>query len=196
MKHTWKRTFDVVMSAFGLIIFGWMILVCWLIASIETGSNGMFIQTRIGRGGIPFRIYKIKTMYNPNAASRSTVTLARSMPITPFGKIMRRYKLDELPQLLNVFVGQMSFVGPRPDVAGFADQLSGSDRIVLTLRPGITGPASLEFRNEEDVLSDVDNPEEYNRTVIWPAKVALNKIYARDFGFWSDIHYIIRTIMR
>lgn len=196
MRHLIKRLFDIAASAFGLIVFGWLIIACWIIASIDTRSNGFFVQTRIGRHGKPFKIVKIKTMRNRGADTRSSVTTASMAEITPSGRIMRRFKLDELPQLWNVLIGNMSFVGPRPDVPGFADQLEGADRKVLSLRPGITGPASLAFRDEETLLATVDDPEHYNHTIIWPEKVRLNKHYADTFSLSGDIRYIMKTILK
>lgn len=193
MRYAIKRLVDVVLSFSGLLVFGPVILACFMIAAIETRSNGFFLQERIGQGGKRFKIIKIKTMKNRGAANRSTVTVATSSSITRSGQVFRRLKLDELPQLINVFKGDMSLVGPRPDVPGFADKLEGEDRIILTLRPGITGPASLAFRNEEELLAEVPDPEAYNRDIVWPAKVALNREYAENFGFWLDIKYILKT---
>lgn len=195
MKHLVKRSTDIILSAIGLLVLGWIIAICWVIAAIETRSNGFFYQERIGRHGREFRIIKIKTMHNANGGGRSTVTTSNSFNITRSGRVFRRFKLDELPQLINVLTGEMSFVGPRPDVAGFADRLRGEDRIILSLRPGITGPASLAFRDEEDILARVYDPEAYNAKVIWPKKVAMNREYAENFGFWSDLKLIFRTLL-
>ena len=196
MRHILKRATDIGLSTFGLLVFGWAIVLCWVIAAIETRSNGFFLQRRVGRNGKLFRIIKIKTMYNKGLDQRSSVTSSTTSPITRSGQVFRRFKLDELPQLINVLKGDMSFVGPRPDVPGFADKLEGNDRIILSVRPGITGPASLSFRNEEEILAGVSDPETHNREVLWPAKVKLNLEYVRDFGFWSDMKYIIKTVLR
>lgn len=123
-----------------------------------------------------------------------SITTAADSRITLIGKLLRKFKLDELPQLWNVFTGKMSFVGPRPDVPGYADKLEGSDRKILELRPGITGPASIYFRNEEELLAGVENPKEYNDAVIWPRKVQLNLEYLDNWGFWKDIGYILVTL--
>ena len=195
MRHLVKRTADIGLSTCGLILFGWVIAICWLIASIETRSNGLFLQERIGRNGRGFRIIKIKTMFDLGASMRSPVTTATNSSITRSGRVFRRFKLDELPQLFNVLVGDMSLVGPRPDVPGFADRLEGEDRIILSLRPGITGPASLAFRDEETILATVPDPESYNTEVIWPTKVALNREYAKSFGFWSDMKLILKSFL-
>ena len=195
MKHIIKRLFDLIASFYGLLFLGPLIILCFIIATIETRSNGFFLQERIGRNGKTFRIIKIKTMNNNTTRYRSTVTVSNSAYITRSGRFFRRFKLDELPQLINVFKGEMSLVGPRPDVPGFGDKLTGGDRIILSLRPGITGPALLAFRDEEELLAEVHNPEAYNRNVIWPAKVALNREYAENFSFWSDIKYIFQTVL-
>lgn len=194
MRDFNKRTFDIVLSVAGLLALWWVILLCWVVAAVETRSNGFFSQTRIGRHGQPFRIHKIKTMVNRGAASRSHVTTRGMGGITRSGRIFRRFKLDELPQLWNVLKGEMSFVGPRPDMPGFADALQGEARAILDLRPGITGPASLHFRNEEEILAGVDDPERYNRDVIWPEKVRLNLDYRRHHSLAGDVRHIIATL--
>ncbi len=124
----------------------------------------------------------------------TTVTTTNNPRITRTGAFLRRFKLDELPQLVNIIAGDMSFVGPRPDVPGYADKLEGEDRAILTIRPGITGPASLEFRNEEETLAEVEDPEKYNLEVIWPKKVKINRAYIEQYTFAKDIIYILKTI--
>ncbi len=127
--------------------------------------------------------------------SKNHITTVNDKRITGFGKFLRSTKLDELPQLYNVLIGDMSFVGPRPDVEGYADVLKGEDRIILTVRPAITGPATIKFADEELILSLQDNPQEYNDTVLWPQKVAINKIYIENWSFAKDIGYIIKTVL-
>ena len=122
------------------------------------------------------------------------ITTSKDPRITKFGHFLRKTKLDELPQLWNVLIGQMSFVGPRPDVPGYADQLEGDDKIILSVKPGITGPASLAFKDEEELLAQKDNPKQYNDEVIWPQKVKINKDYIRNYSFKNDIKYIIETV--
>lgn len=151
-----------------------------------------FLQKRVGENGKLFTIIKIKTMY-PNKKG-STVTTANDSRITKSGKFFRKYKIDELPQLINVLKGDMSFVGPRPDVPGYADKLEGEDRIILSIKPGITGPASLKYKNEEEILANVENPNEYNDKVIWPDKVKINKEYIKNWSLKKDIEYIIKTL--
>ncbi|MGD9212852.1 MAG: sugar transferase [Desulfobacteraceae bacterium] len=193
LQRILKRGFDICLSLLGLAAFGWLILICWVISTLDTKQNGLFLQERIGRQGKIFKIIKIRTM-RPIKGVTSVVTTRQDPRITHIGAILRKFKLDELPQLINIFVGQMSFVGPRPDVAGFADLLQGEDRIILTIRPGITGPASLAFRNEEELLADCDEPEIYNREVIFPAKVKMNYQYIKEYSFSKDIKYIADTL--
>ncbi|MFC1581252.1 sugar transferase, partial [Thermodesulfobacteriota bacterium] len=188
------RTLDVTGAAVGLLLTGWIILPAFIAASVDTRSNGFFIQKRVGRYGWVFRVVKIRTMRLSNDVD-TTVTTARDPRITALGRFFRRTKIDELPQLLNVFMGDMSFVGPRPDVPGFADKLQGADRIILSLRPGITGPATLSYREEEVLLAQVEDPERYNNEVIFPEKVRLNREYIETYSFWSDIGFILKTLL-
>lgn len=188
-----KRSFDVVFSFLGLILFGWLIVLAWMFASLDTRSNGFFMQNRVGMYGEKFRVIKIKTM-RPIIGFDTTVTSETDPRITKLGGFLRATKIDELPQLFNVLLGQMSFVGPRPDVPGYADVLEGNDRIVLSVRPGITGPASLKFRNEESLLALQKDPDSYNRDVIWPEKVKINVQYIVNWKFSNDIRYIFRTV--
>lgn len=189
-----KRSFDFLVSATGLIITGWIIILAYIAASVDTGKSGFFAQTRIGKNGKPFTVIKIRTMrYIPTI--ETTVTTIDDPRITPLGRFFRRAKIDELPQLINVFLGHMSFVGPRPDVPGFADTLSGNDRILLSVRPGITGPATLKYKNEEELLAKQADPERYNREVIFPDKVRLNREYIENYSFGKDIASIFKTIM-
>ena len=192
-QKTVKRGFDIVLSVVAISLTWWLMLVAWVVATLETKSNGLFIQERIGKNAKPFHIYKIKTM-KPVRGMESTVTTKRDSRITRSGAFFRKSKIDELPQLFNVLLGQMSFVGPRPDVAGFADRLEGEDRLVLSVQPGITGPASLKYRNEEILLSEQKDPERYNREVIWPDKVRINKTYIESWSLKKDIDYLIGTI--
>ena len=190
---TVKRAFDLTLSFIGLILSGWLIIIAWVVASIETKSNGFFLQKRIGQFGKPFSVIKIKTMNNRKEVD-TTVTTINDQRITQSGMFFRRSKIDELPQLINVFLGHMSFVGPRPDVPGFADLLDGDDRVILSLKPGITGPATLKYKDEETLLSNHDDPEKYNREVIYPDKVRINKEYINNYSLLSDFHYIFKTI--
>jgi len=188
-----KRAFDLFFAVLGLLAVWWLILLAWIVASIDTRSNGFFVQKRVGRNGKIFWVVKIKTM-RPVAEIDTTVTRRGDPRITPLGAFFRRTKIDELPQLWNVLFGDMSFVGPRPDVPGFADKLQGEERAMLSIRPGITGPATLKYRNEEELLAAQDDPEAYNRDVIWPDKVRTNLQYIQEWSLWSDCCYIFRTI--
>lgn len=189
-----KRTFDFFAALLGLALLWGLILICWLIASIETKSNGLFMQTRVGRHGKHFKILKIKTMM-PDIKYNTTVTKSRDPRITRSGAIFRKTKLDELPQLWNVLVGEMSFVGPRPDVPGYADKLDESVKsVLLSVRPGITGPASLAYRNEEIILENQPDPQRYNDEVVYPDKVRINLEYVSNWRFITDIKYIFLTI--
>jgi lipopolysaccharide/colanic/teichoic acid biosynthesis glycosyltransferase len=187
-----KRSFDLLVAATGLLLGGWLILLAWLLASIDTGGNGFFMQQRIGRNGKPFRVVKIKTMRD--TAGGTTVTQRGDPRITRVGALLRKLKIDELPQLFNVLVGSMSLVGPRPDVSGFADCLQGTDRLMLSIAPGITGPATLKYRDEETLLAEQPDPEQHNRDVIWPDKVQINLHYVRNWSFASDLRYILQTL--
>ncbi|MEM7745722.1 MAG: sugar transferase [Pseudomonadota bacterium] len=187
-----KRTFDIVLAASGLLLLWPVIGVTWWLAARDTGAGGFFRQSRIGRFGTPFQVVKIRTMRATEGGT--TVTTKNDARITPLGAKLRRWKLDELPQLWNVLVGEMSFVGPRPDVPGFMDALEGRDRDLLELRPGITGPATLKYRDEEEILAAQPDPERYNAEVIWPDKVAINCAYLRDYSLRRDLGYIWRTV--
>ena len=190
-----KRAFDITVSFIGLCFSWWLIFIAWLVATIETRSNGFFIQERIGLHGKPFKVIKIKTMYQRKEIG-SSVTTVNDARISKSGNFFRRSKIDELPQLINVLLGEMSFVGPRPDVAGFADNLSPEDQVVLTIRPGITGPATLKYRDEESLLAEQENAEVYNLEVIYPDKIMINKQYIANYSFIQDLRYIILTIFK
>ena len=188
-----KRLFDISVALPGLIVSTPVIVVAVAISTLDTREWGIFGQERVGRNGTTCRIHKIRSMRSSQAFT-TTVTASSDPRITRFGGILRRTKVDELIQLWDVLVGRMSLVGPRPDVPGWADCLVGDDRVVLSVRPGITGPASIEFRDEEKLLSEQADPETYNREVIWPQKVALNKEYVANWTLAGDVAYIIRTI--
>ena len=189
-----KRAFDTVLSIVGIGLTWWIMLFAWIVATIETKSNGLFVQKRVGKDAKVFHVFKIKTMKNIDRAE-TQVTTKNDSRITKSGAFFRKTKIDELPQLFNVLLGSMSFVGPRPDVPGFADRLGGKDRVILQVRPGITGPASLKYRNEEELLAKQKDPERYNREIIWPDKVAINKTYVQHWSLKKDISYIVQTIL-
>ncbi|MCF6445720.1 sugar transferase [Nereida sp. MMG025] len=188
-----KRGFDFTVALCGLLVLWPVIAVTWVLARRDTGASGFFVQERIGQHGQPFRVVKLRTMRNVGG---TTVTTANDARITPLGAKLRRYKLDELPQLWNVLKGEMSFVGPRPDVAGYMDLLPEEDRVLLSLRPGITGPATLKYRREEEVLAQQDDPQAYNDTVIWPDKVRINREYLANWSLATDLRLIKETILK
>jgi lipopolysaccharide/colanic/teichoic acid biosynthesis glycosyltransferase len=188
-----KRAFDVFFAVVALALTWWLIILSFIVSSIDTRKSGFFTQARVGRNGKLFRIVKIRTMRDI-PAYETTVTQSDDARITRIGRLFRKTKIDELPQLINVLLGHMSFVGPRPDVPGFADQLSGDDRLILLVRPGITGPATLRFRDEEDILAKRPDPEKYNRDVIFPEKVRLNREYVENYSFLGDLRYVFKTV--
>ena len=189
-----KRSFDLALSVAGLLATCWIILPAWVLASLDTKASGFFIQQRIGRHGKPFALIKLRTMRLEKSPS-TYVTTSQDPRITCLGRFWRRSKIDELPQLINVLKGDMSFVGPRPDMPGYADRLQGKDRVILALRPGITGPATLKYRDEETLLAQAENPQAYNDEVIWPDKVRINREYAEGWSFSKDLQYIWKTVI-
>ena len=187
-----KRSFDIIASFFSIILCFFPILVLIMLASLSTKDFGLFTQQRVGRNAKLFRIFKIRTMKYSH--DENFITLKDDLRLTAFGKFLRKYHLDELPQVFNVLKGDMSFVGPRPDVAGYADLLQGDNRIILSIRPGITGPATLKFKNEDVILSQQKDPKKYNDTIIWKEKVKINKEYILNWTFLGDLNFIFKTI--
>ena len=212
-----KWLFDKLISLIGLISLSPLLLIVALLIKWKMPGPILFCQQRVGRYGRIFTVYNFRTMTVKAEASvvsrnseATSIASQEQSRITPLGEKLRRYKLDELPELWNVLKGDMSFVGPRPDVPGYADQLQGEDREVLLLRPGITGPASLKYRNEEDILEAVDEAlqkgrselpmgittvQEYNDNVIYPDKVRLNRYYLHHYSFIKDIQMIVCTVL-
>lgn len=185
-----KRFFDFILALLLLPIVIVPLTILLIIAAIDVGKFGWFQQQRVGQYGKLFSIYKIRTL---KTELHYLGNLNQSA--TTYGRFLRRTKLDELPQLFNVLLGQMSFVGPRPDVQGFADTLKGNDRILLKVKPGVTGPATLKYKNEEQILVMQSNPETYNRTIIWPDKVIINKRYVENWSFYLDLKYILQSLI-
>jgi len=181
-----KRLFDFIFAITGLVFTGWLIIIFYIAATISTGHSGIFKQLRIGRYGKMFTIFKLRSMKDTGGIKL----------ITPLGRFMRRYKIDELPQLINILAGNMSFVGPRPDIPGYYDLLQGEDRKLLLLRPGLTGPASLKYANEEELLAASDDPEYLNDHIIFPDKVRINRAYQENQSLWLDIKLIVYTALR
>ncbi len=209
-----KWIFDRVVSLLGLLILWPVLLVVAILIKVKMpGGSVMFVQKRIGLGGKLFNCHKFRTMTvkHPSTGSRgwSTVSVAGDSRITPLGAKLRHWKRDELPGLLDVFIGKMSFVGPRPDVPRYADKLTGDDRDVLKLRPGITGPATLKYRLEDEMIAEYvashqadgdtrgsqEIAVEYNDNVIYPDKVRLNCYYYRHYSFVKDIQMILCTVL-
>ena len=202
-----KHLFDRIVSFVGLLLIWPVLLVIALLVRVKIGRPVFFMQDRIGKDGKPFKIHKFRTM--EVGYDESPVSIAGEERITPLGAKLRHYKLDELPELWDVFIGNMSFVGPRPDVPGYADKLEGNDRDVLKLKPGITGPATLKYRLEDEMIAeyvakkqqegDLRDAQtiavEYNDTVIYPDKVRLNCYYYRNYSFWMDIKMLFATVL-
>ena len=184
-----KSLFDYVFALILLLVLFPVILILVVLSSIDTREFGIFTQERIGKGGSLFSIYKIRTMKTGSDSDEAKA-------ISRFGRFLRKSKLDETPQIFNILTGQMSFVGPRPDVPGYADRLEGEDRIILKFKPGLTGPAQLAFRNEEYLLSLQENPLEYNDKILWPEKVRINKEYVRGWSYSRDLKYFLGTFIQ
>jgi len=188
-----KRGFDIIVSVLLLFLFGWVILLGFIAATISTRKNGFFLQKRVGENAKLFDVIKLRTMRDlPDVDT--TVTTEHDRRITKVGAFLRKTKIDELPQLINVLKGDMSLVGPRPDVPGYADKLEGEDRIILRVKPGITGPASLKYKDEETLLAQQKDPQKYNDEVIYPDKVKINKSYIQNYSFWKDLVYLYQTV--
>jgi lipopolysaccharide/colanic/teichoic acid biosynthesis glycosyltransferase len=186
-----KRAIDVVVALGVLGGLGPLMVLLAVACRVSTGQSGVFSQARVGRNGKVFLVRKLRTMRTSGA---STATYAGDPRITRLGAVLRRAKLDELPQAWNVLVGDMSLIGPRPDVPGFADQLVGDDRLLLEMRPGISGPATLLLREEETLLAQVRDPEAHTREVLWPFKVRVNLAYWRHATVLDDLRMILLTV--
>lgn len=214
-----KFLFDRIVALFGLLFLWPLLLIVAILIKVKMPGPVLFVQKRVGKGGKVFNCHKFRSM--KLAHNGSTVSVAGESRITPLGSKLRKYKIDELPGLWDVLIGKMSFVGPRPDVPGYADQLNGSDRDVLKLRPGITGPASLKYRDEEDMIAEfIEKVKKkdsyildqfrnidfakmtdeqiaiwYNDNIIYPDKVRINCYYYRNYSFVKDLQMIFATVM-
>jgi lipopolysaccharide/colanic/teichoic acid biosynthesis glycosyltransferase len=189
-----KRLFDLVAAAAGLIVLSPVMLLAAFLIKIDSPGPVFFKQQRIGMGFRPFLIYKFRTMVQDAAQRGASITVGDDPRITRVGRILRRTKIDELPQLINVLKGEMSLVGPRPEVPRYVDMFRKDYEEILKVRPGITDPASLRYQNEAEWLSQFDNPEtEYINRVL-PDKIALAKQYVRESSFMVDIVLILRTV--
>ena len=188
-----KWIFDRTAALFGLLLIWPLLLVTAMVVRIKMPDGPIFFrQKRVGQYGRLFTLVKFRTMKVHN--EESYISVAGDSRITPLGAFLRKYKIDELPELWNVLIGDMSFVGPRPDVPGYADKLQGEERRILELKPGITGPATLKYRNEEELLAAQSDPQVYNDNVIWPDKVRINLDYALNHSFVGDIKIILQTL--
>lgn len=198
-----KIIFDKLFALLGLIMLSPVLLIVAILIKVKMPGPILFCQKRVGQHGRLFTVYKFRSMtvskqaetVDKSSKDGTSIAAEEQNRITPLGEKLRRYKLDELPELWNVLIGDMSFVGPRPDVPGYADKLDGKDRDILKLKPGITGPASLKYRNEEELLANVDNPKQYNDEVIYPDKVRINLYYLSHYSFIQDIQMIICTVL-
>ncbi|MGQ7945262.1 sugar transferase [Flavobacterium sp. WC2509] len=185
MQRVKKRLFDILFATLTLLFFFWILIIAWIIAIIDTQTNGFFIQKRIGQHGKVFKIYKLRTIQVAKDFEEAK--------ISKLGQLLRKFKLDELPQLVNVLKGEMSIVGPRPDIAGYYDLLEGENRKVLSLKPGLTSLASLKYFNEDALLKKQDNPLVYNNEVLFPDKVKMNLDYYYHQSFYTDFKIIVTT---
>ena len=189
-----KYIFDRIFSLILLVVLSPVLLVIFVLHKIKMPKGGfMYRQVRIGKGGKPFRIFKIRTMADGSEAAGS-VTPSDDPRVLPFGKWLRESKVDTFLELINILIGDMSFVGPRPDVPGYADKLEGDDRKILEMRPGLTGPASIKYRHEDVILAQQDDPNKYNDEVIWPDKVKINLEYYENWSVWLDVSMLWKTI--
>lgn len=189
-----KYIFDRLFALIGLVVLSPFLLVVFIIHKIKMpGGSFLYRQVRIGKGGRPFRIFKIRTMRD-ESETEGSVTTADDPRVLPFGRWLRETKVDTFIELFNILIGDMSFVGPRPDVPGYADKLTGDDRKILELRPGLTGPASIKYRHEDRILAAQPDPKKYNDEVIWPDKVKINLEYYEKWSLWLDISILWKTI--
>jgi lipopolysaccharide/colanic/teichoic acid biosynthesis glycosyltransferase len=179
-----KRIFDVLFSITLLVLLVAPMLIIWIITSVFLKSNGLFFQIRIGQYGEPFTMYKYKTLYSDRTK------------ISKWGSFLRSTKIDELPQIVNILKGDMSFVGPRPDLSGYYDLLEGENRALLKLKPGLTSEAALKYINEEQLLASQENPKQYNDEVIYPNKIKMNLHYYHTRSFLVDLKIILKTIAK
>ena len=184
MKGIVKRCFDLITSLISLIVFLPFILISWVVLILDTKSTGIFCQNRVGQFGNLFTIYKLKTMD------------AKTSTVSKIGHFVRKYKIDELPQFINVLKGEMSIVGPRPDIKGYYDKLKGEERKILELKPGITSEASIKYYKEEEILELQENALEYNDNIIFPDKVKMNLEYYYNQNLLLDIKIIIKTLFK
>ena len=188
-----KRFFDIIFSFFGIVFLFPVFIIVAILIKIDSSGPVFFLQERVGLNGKLFKIIKFRSM-KVNHNNSLKITLENDKRITNIGKKLRKYKIDEIPELINVFIGDMSFVGPRPDVPGYADLLLGENRNILKLRPGITSRASIKYANEEMILLNTDDPIAFNNDIIFPDKVKMNLNYYYNNNIWIDIKIIFATL--
>ncbi|SHK63575.1 sugar transferase [Chryseobacterium polytrichastri] len=180
----WKIIFDFILAITLTVFLIPLLIILFIIASLDTSSNGLFFQKRIGQYGKNFIIFKFKTIHEKNRSC------------SKIGKTLRKFKLDELTQLLNIIKGDMSFVGPRPDIEGYYDRLEGYERKILELKPGLTSEASIKYSNEDVLLRSKENPQSYNDEVIFPDKVKMNLDYLENISFKEDLRILWKTFFK
>lgn len=192
-ERTIKRAFDLTVASIALAVLSPLIAMAAISARRSTESSGIFRQARIGQDGRIFFIYKIRTMRSVPGVT-TTVTTECDSRLTRLGRMLRRWKIDELPQLVNVVRGEMSLVGPRPDVPEYLDRIRREAPSVLSIRPGLTGPASIKYRREEELLARQRDPQDYNDRVIFPDKLRINDAYVRNYRLLKDLYYLWQTV--
>ena len=191
-----KRIFDFLLSLFGIIILSPIFIIVSIAIKLDSKGSILFLQKRVGRHGKEFNIYKFRTMVTDAEKLGKQITVGKDNRITKVGAFLRKFKIDELPQLLNVLKGDMSLVGPRPEVPKYVALYNEEQRKVLDIRPGITDMASLRYKDENDILGKVDNPEEYYINVIMKDKLNLNLEYIEKSNVFFDIYLILKTIIK
>lgn len=191
-----KRGFDVVSSLIGIILLFPILLILWICIQLESSGGGFYRQVRVGKNGIDFRLWKFRTMQT-DADKKGLLTIGgRDSRVTRIGFYLRKYKIDELPQLINVLFGDMSIVGPRPEVRKYVEFYSQDQRKVLSVKPGITDYASIEYSNENELLAQSENPEKTYIEEVLPSKLELNQKYLNEQGFLTDLRIIFHTIKK
>lgn len=191
-----KRGFDFICSLIGILILSPVFVVIWIWIKLESEGPALFLQTRVGKNNKDFKLYKFRTMY-VNAEAKGQLTVGMRDPrITGAGYVLRKYKLDELPQLFNVLEGTMSLVGPRPEVRKYVDMYTSTQMQVLNVKPGITDLASIQFINENELLAKAEHPEEYYINEIMPAKLRINMEYVHNRAFFKDLLLIFKTLSK
>jgi len=194
MGHFFKEVLDKVISALSLIILFPLMIILGIMVTFSSAGPVIFKQQRVGKNGRLFNIFKFRTMYHH--ISKNSFSIKGDPRITPVGSFLRKWKMDELPELWNVLKGDMSLVGPRPYIPEMASRLTENEKKVLKFKPGMTGPASLKYINEEEILADVEDPVRYNNEVIFPDKVKINLDYFDNWNFGKDIRILWYTLIR